>query len=50
MDSDEPQVGLKFALIEAIMAETDMGLLDLISKILILENTNQQAVEHPKAG
>lgn len=49
MDRDEPQVGLKFALIEAIMAETDMDLLDLISKILIV-NDNQQAVEHPKAG
>jgi len=48
MESDEPQVGLKFALIKAIMAEKDMDLLDLISKILIL-NESQQA-EIPKAG
>lgn len=50
MESDEPQVILKFALIEAIMAEKDLDLLDLISKILILENVTQQAEEHPKAG
>lgn len=48
MESDEPQVGLKFALIQAIMAEKDMDLLDLISKILILNETQQ--ADMPKAG
>ena len=49
MDSDSFQVSIKSALIEAIMAETDMDLLDLISKILMAEHINQQA-EMPKAG
>lgn len=41
MDDDSFLVATKQAIIEAIQATTDADLLDLISKILILENADQ---------
>lgn len=49
MEDDNFLVATKFALIEAIMAATDPDLLDLITKILIIENENQRA-QTPQAG
>ena len=37
MESDSYLMAIKFALIESIMAETDLDLLDLMGKILISE-------------
>lgn len=46
---DDYLVATKSALIEVIRAATDPDLLDLITKILIIENENQRA-ETPQAG
>lgn len=49
MEDDNFLVATKFALIEAIMAATDPDLLDLITKILIIENVSHQE-QTPQAG